>query len=156
MSKPEKSDSSFRYEKADDSVGFLLWKIITLWQGKVNQILEEFGITQTQYAILASLLWFEEKSELITQAQLVAHTKIDKMTLSKAIRRLEQQNLVIRDVSDSDNRAMNVKFSITGKAIIQKAIVAIEKADEDFVSCLSNTQLQLYKEIMQSIIKHSH
>jgi len=66
------ADSSpFKYEKADDSAGFLLWKITALWQSRLTEVLGEFGITQTQYAILASLKWFEEKKEPTTQAHLV-------------------------------------------------------------------------------------
>lgn len=42
------SDSSpFKYEKADESAGFLLWKIMTLWPGKLAEVLGEYGMTQT-------------------------------------------------------------------------------------------------------------
>ena len=105
------ADSSpFRYSKADDSAGFLLWKITALWQAKLGKVLSKFGITQTQYAILASLRWFEEKNEPITQSHLVEHAKIDKMTVSKAIRRLESEGLVMRERSATDSRATNVRF----------------------------------------------
>jgi hypothetical protein len=46
--------SPFRYERADESPGFLLWKLTTLWQDRVVTALRSFGLTQTQYAILAS------------------------------------------------------------------------------------------------------
>jgi len=49
--------SPFKYEKVDDSAGFLLWKITALWQRKLTVVLSEYGITQTQYAMLASLRW---------------------------------------------------------------------------------------------------
>ncbi|WP_298611411.1 MarR family transcriptional regulator [uncultured Thiothrix sp.] len=153
MKKPEPlEDSPFKYEQADDSAGFLLWKITTLWQGKLAKVLGDFGITQTQYAILASLAWFEAKAERITQTQLVAHTKIDKMTLSKAIRRLEESGLVVRNDSALDSRAFNVGFSDQGKLLIQQAIVAIENADEEFFSCLSEQQLQTYKALTATVI----
>ncbi|MEJ2040130.1 MAG: MarR family transcriptional regulator, partial [Desulfosarcinaceae bacterium] len=129
--------SPFRYERADDSAGFLLWKIIALWQRRLAKVLGDFGITQTQYAILASLKWFEEKKEPITQAHLVEHAKIDKMTVSKAIRKLEKNGLVLRESSPTDSRAVNVRFTAQGRKLIQKAIVAIENADEDFFSCLN-------------------
>jgi len=62
------SDQSvFQYEQADDSAGFLLWKITALWQQKLAVLLGDFGITQTQYAIMASLKWFEEKHEPVTR-----------------------------------------------------------------------------------------
>ena len=148
--------SPFRYERADDSAGFLLWKIIALWQRKLAKVLGDFGITQTQYAILASLKWFEEKKEPITQAHLVEHAKIDKMTLSKAIRKLEKDGLVLRESSPTDSRAVNVRFTAQGRKLIQKAIVAIENADEDFFSCLNEKKLMAYKSLTAEVIGHNN
>ena len=150
------ADSSpFKYKKADDSAGFLLWKITALWQKELAGVLGEFGITQTQYAILASLKWFEEKNEPTTQTHLVDHTKIDKMTVSKAIRNLEQDGFVVREQSSSDSRATNVRFTTQGKKIIHKAIIAIENADEEFFSCLSDKQLDVYKSLTSTVIKNN-
>ncbi len=147
------SDSSpFKYNKADESAGFVLWKISTLWQAKLRQVLSEFGITQTQYAILASLKWFEERKEPTTQSHLVQHTKIDKMTISKAIRRLQKDGFVSRENSTTDNRAMDVRFTAKGSEVIHKAIVAIENADEDFFHCLSEKQLIGYKSLTLEVI----
>ena len=150
------ADSSpFRYSKADDSAGFLLWKITALWQAMLGKVLSEFGMTQTQYAILASLRWFEEKKEPVTQSHLVAHAKIDKMTVSKAIRRLEGEGLVLRERSATDSRATNVRFSTKGRRIIQKAIIAIENADEDFFSCLNEKQLEAYRFLTSLVISRN-
>lgn len=148
-------DSSFKYEKADDSAGFLLWKITALWQSKLAEVLGDFGITQTQYAILASLRWFEEKKEPTTQAHLVEHTKIDKMTVSKAIRRLEEDDLVVREDSSIDSRATNVRFTAQGRKLVQKAILAIENADEEFFSGLTEKQLEAYKSLTSTVIANN-
>jgi MarR family transcriptional regulator, transcriptional regulator for hemolysin len=144
--------SSFKHEKADDSPGFLLWKITALWQKKLAEVLGQFGITQTQFAMLASLKWFEEKKEPTTQTHLVDHTKIDKMTLSKAIRKLEESNLVLRATSSVDSRATNIRFTALGKTLIQQAVVAVENADDEFFSCLSEKQLKGYKSLTSAVI----
>lgn len=147
--------SPFKYEKADDSAGFLLWKITALWQRKLAEVLSEFGISQTQYAMLASLRWFEEQKEPTTQAHLVEHARIEKMTVSKAIRKLEENGFVVRVQSSSDSRATNVRFTAKGKKVIQRAIVAIENADEEFFSCLTEKQLETYKSLTSSIIANN-
>ena len=147
--------SPFRYEKADDSAGFLLWKITALWQNKLAKVLSGFGITQTQYAIMASLKWFEENKEPITQAHLVEHAMIDKMTLSKAIRRLEEAGLVLREASLIDNRAINVRFTTRGRKLILKAIAAIENTDEAFFTCLNEKQLMAYKSLTSMVIANN-
>ena len=144
--------SAFQYEKADDSAGFLLWKITALWQQRIVAVLSRFEITQTQYAILASLKWFEENNEPATQAHLVEHTKIDKMTVSKSIRKLVEAGLVLRSRSTADTRALDVEFTALGKKQIGKAIVAVENADEEFFSCLAKEQLTAYRSLMISVI----
>jgi hypothetical protein len=50
--------SAFRHARADDSPGFLLWKLTTLWQQRLGLVLDEHGITHTQFVILASLRLF--------------------------------------------------------------------------------------------------
>lgn len=148
MSKP----SSFKHKKADDSAGFLLWKITSLWQKKLSVTLSELGITQTQYALLASLKWFGEKNESTTQTHLVEHSKIDKMTVSKALRKLEKNGFVKRNRAPSDNRATNVLLTLQGEKLIQKAILDIESADDVFFSCLTKGQLDTYKTLAKQII----
>ena len=57
-------NSPFKYDVADASPGFLLWKLMGLWQARLSQTLSVFEITQTQYAILASLRWLQEHQQL--------------------------------------------------------------------------------------------
>ena len=147
--------SPFKHASPDDSPGFLLWKITSLWQMKLSEVLGRFGITQTQYAILASLRWFEENGEPTTQAHIADHARIEKMTLSKAIRKLEIDGLVVREKSSADSRAINVTFSAKGKALIQIAVVEIEKADDEFFACLNEQELAQYKSLMLALICHA-
>lgn len=157
MKNPETPETSpFKHEAADDSPGFLLWKLIALWQGKLASVFAEFSITQTQYAILASLLWFEQQHKPPTQARLVEHAKIDKMTLSKAIRKLEESGLVRREPSDTDTRAIQVRFTPNGRKLIYQAIIAVEHADDEFFSCLTEHQMASWKTLAISILAGNH
>lgn len=144
--------SPFRAAEADDSPGFLLWKVTALWQQTLAGVLSGFGITQTQYAILASLRWFEAREWPATQAHLVEHARLEKMTLSKAIRRLEDDGLVRRAPSPVDARAMQVRFTAKGRSVTEAAIVAIEGADDVFFSALSATDLARYKSIAAKLV----
>lgn len=147
------NSSPFKHDAADDSIGFLIWKMTTLWQRKLILVLKKFGITQTQFAILASLRWFQDKEKLATQTNLVEHTKIDKMTLSKAIRKLELNGLVERSSSVLDARNTNVQLTTEGESLIVKAIFAVENTDDDFFSCLTESQLKHYKSLTSLLIK---
>ncbi len=147
--------SPFRNQRADDSPGFLLWKLTALWQDRVAAALEAFRLTQTQYAILASLRWFEEHGEQPTQRHLVDHAKIDKMTLSKALRRLEAAGLVARQRAAHDARATQVHFTPQGRSATAGAIHAVEGADEAFFAGLDRTQLQTWLAFTSVVITHN-
>jgi DNA-binding MarR family transcriptional regulator len=145
-------ESPFKHAEANDSPGFLLWKITALWQHTLAGLLGAFGITQTQYAILASLRWFEERREPATQTHLAEHAKLEKMTLSKAIRRLEEDGLVKRAQSSFDGRATQVRFTAKGRNVTEAAIVAIEEADDGFFGTLSAAELATYKALMIALV----
>ena len=144
--------SPFRHPKADDSAGFLLWKLTALWQRKLGVVFDGFGITQTHYAVLASLRWFEERREPTTQALLAKHARIEPMTLSKAFRRLEDNGLVIREQHAVDSRAITVRLTAKGRRLTEKAIVAVEDADDEFFGRLSGPALARYKSLVVALI----
>ena len=145
-------ESPFRHAEADDSPGFLLWKVTALWQGTLATVFADFGITQTQYAILASLRWFEEHREPTTQSLLAEHARLEPMTLSKAIRRLEADGFVARDQSAEDSRAIAVRLTTKGRRLTQQAVVAIENSDAKFFGALSDRQLAMYKGLVVALI----
>lgn len=143
----------FKEKDADDSPGFLLFKITVLWQKKLGIIFNDLGIQQTQYAILASLKFYEEKNEKCTQAFLVEHARIDKMTLSKSVRQLEKSGLVRRKQSEEDARAVIVGLTSKGRKLVSEAVQRIEDADESFFQYLSEKQRSSFKEISLALIK---
>lgn len=145
--------SPFHHARADESPGFLLWQLTTLWQSRLGEVLRALGITQTQYAILASLRWFEEHAEPPTQAHLVEHAKIEKMTLSKAIRALEADGLLKREPSAADARAVSVRFTAKGRRLVERAVVAIEAADEEFFGVLPPRELAEYMELTRRLVE---
>jgi DNA-binding MarR family transcriptional regulator len=147
---PERSP--FKFQRADDSPGCLLFKLTTLWQRRPAEVFDQLGITQTQYAILASLRWFEEQEEPPSQAHLVAHAKIDKMTLSKAIRRLEENGLVRRVASATDSRAVDVGFTPKGRRVVEQAVVAVERADDEFFDVVPARRVEEFKSLTREII----
>jgi MarR family transcriptional regulator for hemolysin len=144
--------SPFRYATPDDSAGFLLWKLTALWQQKLALVFDSFGITQTQYAIMASLRWFEEHHEPTTQTLLAEHARLEPMTLSKAIRKLEERDLVVREQSVADSRAVAVRLTAKGRKLTQKAVIAVETADDEFFGRLSARQLETYKTLVVALI----
>src|SRR3546814_8280864 len=75
------------------------------------------------------------------------------MTLSKAIRKLEERELGRREPSTTDTRAaIEVRFTNAGRKLVHPAIIAVEGTDDEFFACLSAQQMKYLKALAISII----
>lgn len=133
----DKPDKAFNVKKAEDSPGFLLWQVTTLWHRAIKKALDEIDLTHPQFVLLASLLWLSKTKESITQIDLSHHSKIDPMTTSTIIKTLLRKELVERREHHTDTRAKSVTLTESGVAISRQAVEIINKVDIDFFATLS-------------------
>jgi DNA-binding MarR family transcriptional regulator len=129
MNKPDKA---FNVIKAEDSPGFLLWQVTTLWHRAIKKALDEIDLTHPQFVLLASLLWLSKTKVSITQIDLSHHSKIDPMTTSTIIKTLLRKGLVERQEHHTDTRAKSVTLTESGIATSRQAVQIINKVDVDF------------------------
>src|SRR5580693_5763933 len=100
----------FSVKRASDSLGFLLWQTTMVWQRQIKTALLPYDITHPQFVILATLLWFEAHDYETTQVSITNWTKLDKMTVSKALKGLSVMELIVRREHQVDTRAKSVSL----------------------------------------------
>lgn len=145
-------DNTFSVAKAEDSSGFLLWQVTNLWQREIKKALEPFDLTHSQFVLLASAHWLTLHKQEVTQVVLSAHTKIDPMTTSTVLRTLQTKELLKRAEHATDTRAKTVTLTDKGKQIIKKAVVAVEKFDNEFFAQLGSGQKKFNAQL-QALLK---
>ena len=136
----KKKQSDFSVEQANDSSGFLLWQVTTLWQRGIKKELDKIGITHPQFVLLASLLWLSKQQESVTQINLSAHSQIDPMTASAIIKILQRKNLVAREEHHTDTRAKKIALTPEGLKTTKQAVKIIEKFDIRFFKPLDKKE----------------
>jgi len=142
------ADNTFSVEKPEESSGFLLWQVTNLWQREIKKALEQYGLTHSQFVLMASIHWLTLNKQEVTQVVLSNHTKIDPMTTSTVLRTLQQKNLIQRQEHLTDTRAKTVALTTEGKKIIKKAVVTVEKFDTAFFSLPGNSLAELNKSLL--------
>jgi len=145
--------SSFSVKKADDSSGFLLWQVTTLWQREIKKALESIELSHSAFVILASLLWFDEQQIEPTQTTIINHTKLDKMTVSKSLKTLVSQGLVGRFENELDTRAKSITLTKQGKEIAIQAVQIVESVDREFFAKLSESERAVLNELFVKIVQ---
>jgi len=142
------TDNTFSVEKPEESSGFLLWQVTNLWQREIKKALEQYGITHSQFVLMASIHWLTLHQQEVTQIILSSHTKIDPMTTSTVLRTLQQKGFIQRKEHATDTRAKLVELTEKGKEIIKKAVVTVEKFDKEFFSKLGSNVVELNKNLL--------
>lgn len=128
----KQKDNTFSVARAEDSSGFLLWQVTSLWQRGIKAALEPFDLTHSQFVLLASAHWLTLSGKQVTQVMLSAHSKIDPMTTSQVLRALANKGFIARTGHTTDTRAKVISLTDTGKKLVKPAVAAVEKFDHDF------------------------
>ncbi|MFN7709943.1 MAG: MarR family winged helix-turn-helix transcriptional regulator [Holosporales bacterium] len=140
----------FGFDKPEDSPGFLLWQTTMIWQRQIKKALEEYNVSHAQFVIMATLMWFEAHRHKTTQVLIVNQTKLDKMTVSKSLKKLVSLGFVNRVEHETDTRAKSVSLTNKGKQFVRALVPIVEGIDSTFFSKASD---QEQKSLVQILAK---
>jgi len=121
--------NNFKFTTPQESIGLQFWRLHQTWQKKIASALSPFKITHTQFVILASIQWYQSQQLKPSQADLSALTGIGKMTLSKAVIKLEALGFIKKNKSKQDTRAVNIALTNDALVLIPKLIATVELID---------------------------
>lgn len=145
-------DPAFGFEKPEHSPGFLLWQTMVTWQRLIKKALDPYHLSHAQFVILANVLWFEGVGKNPTQILIVRSTKLDKMTVSKSLKKLTADGFIKRTEHDTDTRAKSVYLTTKGKAMASKLVPIVEKIDEQFFGMINDSQQRSLINILAGLI----
>lgn len=144
----------------EESPGYLLWKVSTLWRRAIEAVLQPLKLTHPQFVILAAIGWLTKEDKEIQQIEIARFAGLDPNTTSQILRSLHTKKLIHRN--HSSGRSKSPSLTVKGIETLQKAIPAVERADSDFftsIDCKKATFFSALKRLskpshqQQSIIK---
>lgn len=141
----------FGFDKPEDSPGFLLWQTTTIWQRRIKKALEEYNVSHAQFVIMATLMWFEAHLYDTTQIVIVNQTKLDKMTVSKSLKKLVSLGFVNRVEHETDSRAKSVSLTEKGKKMVKILVPIVEGIDGTFFSKASDKEQKSLAHILAKL-----
>jgi DNA-binding MarR family transcriptional regulator len=144
----------FKFKSTEESPGYLLGQLTTLWQRKLKKVLDPLNVTQTQFVLLAALGWLSKENDNVTQVDIANQGNADRMMVSKVLRTLEDKKFISRQEHQTDTRAKVIKLTIEGAKVLRKALTAVENADIEFFSALDKN-LILFNQNMISLIEQN-
>lgn len=142
----------FGFDAPEDSPGFLLWQTTMIWQRQIKKALEKYNVSHAQFVIMATLMWFEAHGYDTTQILIVNQTKLDKMTVSKSLKKLVLMEFVNRIEHEIDTRAKSVSLTKKGKEMVRTLVPIVEEIDSTFFSKASVAEQKSLIHILAKLI----
>lgn len=128
----------FHFKSPNESPGYLLGQLVTLWQRKQKRVLDPLDLTQTQFVLLAALAWLSRENDAVTQIDIANQGNADRMMVSKVLRTLEDKKFITRHEHPGDTRAKIIRLTPEGEIVFRKALVSVESADVEFFAELGS------------------
>jgi DNA-binding MarR family transcriptional regulator len=103
--------------KLDNQICFALYATSRAVTNVYRPVLEELGLTYSQYLVML-VLWEHGTASV---GKLGEHLYLDSGTLTPLLKRLEKQGLIIRSRDNDDERQVNVSLTLAGTRMKRKA-----------------------------------
>jgi len=114
------------------SPGFRFWRDFMRWQRRLNELLRPLGLTQPQFAILATIGWLSKENAEVEQQDLSDFLGLERMHVSQVVSRLERQGAISRRRSENDARANVIALTEEGVGLLSSSIPIVEDFDHSF------------------------
>jgi len=122
-----------------NSPGYLLWRTTLRWQRSIAGSLRPLELTHVQFVLLASVWWLTEYADVPpSQRQVADHAGVDVMMTSQVLRALATRALVTRTADPVDTRVKRLTVTAAGRRLAQQAVTVVEAADAAFFAGLSD------------------
>lgn len=147
---------SSEFNDANESPGFLLWQVTSLWQRSIRQALEPFELTHPQFVLLYSCYWMKQQTgrDDATQVQLAQHARVDVNVTSQVLRTLQKRGLIDRGPHPTDTRAKLITITPEGGELAKRAVRAVEEADHTFFSTLDGASRDEMMRLMRRLLTY--
>ena len=123
-----KTDHLVSIEDKEVSIGLLVSMIHRTHMKYLNNRIKKLDITAGQFPFLMVLF----SKEGITQDEIAAHVQVDKGTVARALKKLEENNYLYRAVDLNNRRRYLIHLTNKGKSVVPK-ILAIDNEWETFL-----------------------
>jgi DNA-binding MarR family transcriptional regulator len=147
---PKTTKQLIKIEKSEIPLGLLVSMIHRTHMMYLNKRMKKLDISAGQFPFLMVL----SQREGITQDEIAAQVHVDKGTVARAIKKLEDNKYLYRDVDSNNRRRYLIYLTDKGKSLVPK-IMAIDSEWEEFLCCSSsgNEYQQIYSILKNLAIK---
>jgi len=136
---------------AEDSVGYLMRRVVTGMAQGVDRRLESVGLTNAQWLPLIRLRVFHDA----TVAELARGCQVDAGAMTRMLDRLEAKGLIRRVRSTADRRVVNVELTAEGAHAARQIPAVLCEVQNAHLSGVTRAEWQALKATLRRMLENS-
>ncbi|MEO7007554.1 MAG: MarR family transcriptional regulator [Caldimonas sp.] len=136
---------------ANDSVGYLMRRVLLALTQDTDKRLEPHGLTHAQWGPLFMM----RKAGSATVAELARELQMDPGAMTRLLDRLEAKGLCKRVRSTDDRRVVNLALTPEGEVAADKVPVALAEVMNSHLTGFSKSEWQLLKSLLQRMLDNA-
>ena len=136
-----------RYE-VSESVGHLLFNVMTQMRREVERRMAQHGLTDAQW----KPLWMIRTGRATTAIELAREMDIDAGAVTRMIDRLESKGLLERARSETDRRVVHLRLTDTGDTVAKKVPYVLAAVNNDFLRGFSEAEWKQVRRLLGRMV----
>jgi len=136
-------------QKLPECFTFMLAKAYQRAHAHFRAVLEPFGLTNIQHAVLEAL-WYRDGQTATELGRLLV---LDKATVSGVLARMQESGWIERRPDPTDGRTSRIFSSPRAEQAREALIAARESADEQILSRYSLEERPLFKRFLKDLME---
>ena len=136
---------------ANDSVGYLMRRVLSALMQDTDKRLEPHGLTHAQWGPL----FFIRKTGSATVAEIARELQTDPGAMTRLLDRLEAKGLCQRVRSTHDRRVVNLALTPEGQRAADKVPVALAEVMNAHLAGFSHAEWQALKGFLQRMLDNA-
>ncbi len=132
--------------------GCLFKKIHIAFESHCNKYLQKYNLTHSQLSVILYLN--KNKDLLITQRDLEAELRLKNPTVTGILKRLEEKNLIYRQINENDKRSKFIKLTEKSQSLIEEGSKNMENLELNMFEGFSNKEKEELTILLTKILNN--
>jgi DNA-binding MarR family transcriptional regulator len=137
--------------KSDESVGYLMRRIMSFMAQGVEREMEPSGLTNAQWVPLLKV----STGRASTAAELARQCELDAGSMTRLLDRLEAKQLCRRTRSSEDRRVVNLELTDSGHVAAQEIPVILSRIQNTYLAGFSVEEWQTLKGYLRRMLENA-
>lgn len=122
------------------------------FESRFNKHLQKYNLTQSQMDVLVYLKHHEDS--IITQRDLEAGLRLKNPTITGILNRLEDKNLITREINLNDRRSKIIKMTDKSKTILEENYIHLEELESYIFKDFSEEEKEELVVLLDKVLDH--